>query len=80
MLDAGGVGRCIVSGELGSGKSVVMSQAFLAVKDWCPDANVVYRHVGLTPQSQTLTGLLTTVLQQCCHIFGEHPSVAAQVS
>lgn len=66
----------ILHAPAGGGKTALLCTVATRCCDWIPDAPVVFRLVGATPDSMTQEQLLRSVCEQCCALYGEHPSMA----
>lgn len=69
----------IIHGPSGSGKTSLIAKAAEMASVWSPSACVVCRLVSLTAESSTQQQLLRSISEQCCALYGEHPSVATSV-
>lgn len=64
----------VICGPEGCGKSSLMARVVRDCSMWVPDASVVFRFVGLTPDSSSEDQLLRSITEQLCFLVGEHPS------
>lgn len=70
----------IIHGPTGCGKSSLIAKVAEMSSTWLPAACVVPRLISLTAESSTQQQLLRSISEQCCALYGEHPSVASSVS
>lgn len=59
----------VLKGEPGSGKSALMAMAIKRLQILYPKAIVVYRFVGVSPESQNIPDILTSVCKQLAKQF-----------
>lgn len=67
----------IIHGPLGCGKTLLIAKVSEMSSSWSPLACIVPRLVSLTAESSTQQQLLRSIAEQCCALYGEHPSVAS---
>ncbi|ODM93765.1 NACHT and WD repeat domain-containing protein 2 [Orchesella cincta] len=54
----------VVHGETGSGKTGLLSRVVQQCGSWLPDAFIIFRFVGVTPESRSLVQILRTIVSQ----------------
>ncbi len=73
---AGGEGRILaVVAEGGAGKSALMAKALEEAKDAHPDAEIVYRFIGVTPSSSDGRSLLVGLCREISRRYGADEEV-----
>lgn len=77
-LDSKSSTPLILHGPPGCGKTGLIAKLVGKCGEWLPDAAVVARFVNITPESSTQEHLLRSISEQCCALYGEHPSTASE--
>jgi len=60
----------VVQGPSGCGKSAIMARAAKLAEDWTPDAALIERFIGVTPDSSNGITLLTSLCQRLSRVYG----------
>uniref|UniRef100_T1IHI5 NACHT domain-containing protein n=1 Tax=Strigamia maritima TaxID=126957 RepID=T1IHI5_STRMM len=68
----------IIHGPSGSGKSALAAKIVQKCSEKGEKTPIVFRFIGLTPDSATTEQVVRSICEQCCVLFGEHPSLASQ--
>lgn len=68
----------VLHGVKGSGKSTLVAKAAQLCETWVPDAPVIVRFVGTSPDSDTQQQLLRSICEQCCALYGMHTIFASK--
>jgi len=61
----------VIFGKSGSGKSALMAHAITQVQESFPDSKVIYRFIGVTPDSSNVRALLESLCKQIGGSLGE---------
>ncbi|XP_076330509.1 NACHT domain- and WD repeat-containing protein 1-like [Tachypleus tridentatus] len=61
----------IIYGESGCGKTSLVAKTVAFCPVWVPDLSVVFRIVGVSPDSRTVERLLISICRQCCILYDE---------
>lgn len=69
-LDAPDKTLLVLSGKGGTGKSALLSEMLWQAQETHPDAQLVYRFVGSTPQSSNAQALLGSLCRELCRRSG----------
>lgn len=64
----------VIFGKSGSGKSALMAHAIKQVQERFPDSEVIYRFLGVTPNSSNGRALIESLCKQIGRILGEDMS------
>lgn len=68
----------VLHGARGSGKSTLLAKVAQMCETWVPDAPVIVRFVGTSPDSDTQQQLLRSICEQCCALYGMHTIFASK--
>lgn len=68
----------VLHGVKGSGKSTLVAKVAQLCETWVPDAPVIVRFVGTSPDSDTQQQLLRSICEQCCALYGMHSIFASK--
>ncbi|KAH6945792.1 hypothetical protein HPB50_009950 [Hyalomma asiaticum] len=68
----------VLHGVKGSGKSTLVAKVAQLCETWVPDAPVIVRFVGASPDSDTQQQLLRSICEQCCALYGMHTIFASK--
>ncbi|XP_075525300.1 NACHT domain- and WD repeat-containing protein 1 isoform X2 [Dermacentor variabilis] len=68
----------VLHGVRGSGKSTLLAKVAQMCETWVPDAPVIVRFVGTSPDSDTQQQLLRSICEQCCALYGMHTIFASK--
>jgi hypothetical protein len=77
-LRVGNAGPLAVSGVSGSGKSTVMARAVAAAQAKHPQAEIIFRFIGVTPESTQARALLESLCRQISSRYGMERPVATE--
>lgn len=68
----------VLHGVKGSGKSTLVAKVAELCETWVPDAPVIVRFVGTSPDSDSQQQLLRSICEQCCALYGMHTILASK--
>ena len=77
-LRVGNAGPLAVCGVSGSGKSTVMARAVAAAQAKHPQAEIIFRFIGVTPESTQARALLESLCRQISSRYGMERPVPTQ--
>ncbi|XP_077503661.1 NACHT domain- and WD repeat-containing protein 1 isoform X3 [Amblyomma americanum] len=68
----------VLHGVKGSGKSSLLARVAQLCETWVPEAPVIARFVGTSPDSDTQEQLLRSICEHCCALYGMHAILASK--
>ena len=74
-IDSGQTVPLVLYGQSGVGKSTVMAQAIQQTQDTYPQAEILYRFIGVTPDSSSIRMLLIGLCEEIAQRYGYSDSV-----